>query len=208
MADNTLEHLVLRSSSGVSLNDRFSKVFEAPAPGEVKLEPLVDDPCLDDEVRTVLLRKNGPQQRPTRVAPPGAQQGGGPQPRLLLTRGPRRPGGLGAPLGSAALEDRLLGGRRCPCALWGLRLLSRRHGWAGKVLGARPIRRAGSTPNRWKAQFRRKVPSKEVLDRQLDDYMSKSKRYLDAQLDAYMAQAGDRDADDDDRKLYDSDCAE
>ena len=35
----------------------FSKVFEAPAPGEVKLEPLVDDPCLDDEVRTVLLRK-------------------------------------------------------------------------------------------------------------------------------------------------------
>ena len=47
-----------------------------------------------------------------------------------------------------------------------------------------------------------------MLDRQLDDYMSKSKRYLDAQLDAYMAQAGDRDADDDDRKLYDSDCAE
>ena len=98
-----------------------------------------------------LVPQNGPQQRPTRVAPPGAQQGGGPQPRLLLTRGPRRPGGLGAPLGSAALEDRLLGGRRCPCALWGLRLLSRRHGWAGKVLGARPIRRAGSTPNRTSA---------------------------------------------------------
>ncbi|XP_059909283.1 chromatin target of PRMT1 protein-like isoform X3 [Gadus macrocephalus] len=205
MADNTLEHLVLRSSSGVSLNDRFSKVLEAPAPGEVKLEPLVDDLCLDDEVRTVLLRKTGPQQRPTRGAPPGAQRGGGPRPRVL-TRGRRRPGGLGAPLGSAALEDRVLGGRRCPCALWGLRL-----GWAGEVLGARAIRRAGYTPNRWKAQFRRKVPSKEVLDQQLDDYMSKSKRYLDAQLDAYMAQAGDRhadDEDDDDRKLYDSDCAE
>ncbi|XP_059909282.1 chromatin target of PRMT1 protein-like isoform X2 [Gadus macrocephalus] len=248
MADNTLEHLVLRSSSGVSLNDRFSKVLEAPAPGEVKLEPLVDDLCLDDEVRTVLLRKTGPQQRPTRGAPPGAQRGGGPRPRVL-TRGRRRPGGLGAPLGSAALEDRVLGGRRCPCALWGLRL-----GWAGEVLGARAIRRAGYTPNPlrrrwltmvttgttsvpvqtntwtstnptpvrtnawqpapkqgWKAQFRRKVPSKEVLDQQLDDYMSKSKRYLDAQLDAYMAQAGDRhadDEDDDDRKLYDSDCAE
>ncbi|CAL8354651.1 unnamed protein product [Arctogadus glacialis] len=246
MADNTLDHLVLRSSSGVSLNDRFSKVLEAPAPGEVKLEPLVDDLCLDDEVRTVLPMKNGPQQRLTRVAPPGAQRGGGgPRPRVLTRLG-------GAPLSSAAaLEDRLLGGRRCPCALWGLRLLSRRHGWAGgAVLGARPIRRAGYTPNPlrrrwltmvttgttsvpaqtnawtsanpapvrtnawqqpapkqgWKAQFRRKVPSKEVLDRQLDDYMSKSKRYLDAQLDAYMAQAGDRDdADDDDRKLYDDD---
>ncbi|CAL8249790.1 unnamed protein product [Boreogadus saida] len=242
MADSTLDHLVLRSSSGVYLNHRFSKVLEAPAPSVVKLEPLVDDLCLGDDARTVLSRKNGPlQQRLTRVGPPGAQRGGG-------------RGGLGARLGSAALEDRVLGGRRCPCALWGLRLLSRRHGWApggGKVLGARSIRRAGYTPNPlrrrwltmvttgttsvpaqtnawtstnpsplrtdawqpapkqgWKAQFRRKVPSKEVLDRQLDDYMSKSKRYLDAQLDAYMAQAGDRDADDDDRKLYDSDCAE
>ncbi|KAJ3615397.1 hypothetical protein NHX12_016705 [Muraenolepis orangiensis] len=40
------------------------------------------------------------------------------------------------------------------------------------------------------------VPTKEVLDQQLDDYMSMSKRYLDSQLDAYMALAGYLDGED------------
>ena len=56
--------------------------------------------------------------------------------------------------------------------------------------------------------FKRRVPSKELLDRQLDDYMSMSKTRLDAELDAYMALAGDLNHEDDDRKLYESDCAE
>lgn len=33
--------------------------------------------------------------------------------------------------------------------------------------------------------------TREQLDNQLDDYMSKTKGYLDAELDAYMAQADD-----------------
>ena len=55
---------------------------------------------------------------------------------------------------------------------------------------------------------KRRVLSKELLDRQLDDYMSMSKTRLDAELDAYMALAGDLNHEDDDRKLYESDCAE
>ncbi|KAL0985300.1 hypothetical protein UPYG_G00155200 [Umbra pygmaea] len=36
----------------------------------------------------------------------------------------------------------------------------------------------------------KKIPTKEELDKQLDDYMSMTKRRLDADLDAYMAMAG------------------
>ncbi|CAL8248856.1 unnamed protein product [Lota lota] len=69
-------------------------------------------------------------------------------PRVQLGPRPRR-----LNLDSGPLRGRFLGGRFCPCALWGLRLLSRRYGWAGKMLRARPLERAGFYPNR----FRRRL---------------------------------------------------
>lgn len=35
-----------------------------------------------------------------------------------------------------------------------------------------------------------KIPTKEELDNQLDNYMSMTKSHLDAELDSYMAMAG------------------
>ncbi|XP_038832392.1 chromatin target of PRMT1 protein-like [Salvelinus namaycush] len=42
----------------------------------------------------------------------------------------------------------------------------------------------------WGLGIPEKIPTKEELDNQLDDYMSMTKSHLDAELDSYMAMAG------------------
>ena len=79
------------------------------------------------------------KQRLGRVNP-GVQLGSRPQ-RVSLDS---RPSVLR--LRSGAPDGWFLGRRRCPCALWGLRLASRRYGWAGQVLRARPLKRTGFNP--------------------------------------------------------------
>ncbi|CAL8288109.1 unnamed protein product [Merluccius merluccius] len=176
---------VLRSTSVVTLNDRFSQVLEAPAlvTCEVKREPAV--------VGNHNVLRKSVKQRLGRINP-GVQLGPRPQ-RVSLDS---RPSVLR--LRSGALDGWFLGRRRCPCALWGLRLASRRYGWAGQVLRARPLKRTGFKPKSWFTR-QAEVPTKEKLDQQLDDYMSMSKRHLDAQLDAYRAMAGDQDGEDDEK---------
>ncbi|XP_052002341.1 chromatin target of PRMT1b [Xyrauchen texanus] len=66
------------------------------------------------------------------------------------------------------------------------------------IRGGRAIRKTGNSyvtsvsgtysGCNWTKSYSQPVPSREQLDKQLDEYMSMTKSHLDAELDAYMAQ--------------------
>ncbi|XP_059195001.1 uncharacterized protein LOC131976103 [Centropristis striata] len=56
--------------------------------------------------------------------------------------------------------------------------------------GRTHLRRGGATASRGRGLSRAQVPTRSELDAELDDYMSMSRSRLDAQLDDYMAKAG------------------
>ncbi|KAJ3597372.1 hypothetical protein NHX12_000900 [Muraenolepis orangiensis] len=171
---------------------------QVQAVGRGKQRLYVEGLCLDvEEVenQNILPRKSVKQR--LGICGPGVQRGPSPQ-RVNLDSRPS-----GQILSWAAMEGQFLGGQCCQCGRLGLRLLGQGDGWESHALTARPPRRTSFTPNSLKKGFTRQaqVPTKEVLDQQLDDYMSMSKRYLDSQLDAYMALAGYLDGEDENKWL-------
>ncbi|XP_041649997.1 chromatin target of PRMT1 protein-like isoform X2 [Cheilinus undulatus] len=189
----------LRSTTAVSLNERFSQVIKTQA---VTFDPVVlQQEAGDDAVQVVLLLKREPPtpvHLKTRV--PTLRSDHQARRRSVWTRlswqplarrcSTRRRRGFwsfrkkyrwGARFGSAHRSGGNLRHR-----LGQRRLLKKRN-------FQKPTEGGGASSFRGRNWKRGVVPTKEELDAELDKYMSMSKRRLDEQLDEYMAMAGQAD---------------
>ncbi|KAL2076275.1 hypothetical protein ACEWY4_020071 [Coilia grayii] len=120
----------------------------------------------------------------------GVARGRGGPTRLAVRRGIRQWGGQVSRAGALVSRGARtgLGGRGRGVGARGRGAFAGRGNFAGRG----GVRGRGGARGRGRGWFAgRSTLTREQLDNQLDDYMSKTKGHLDAELDAYMAQAED-----------------
>ncbi|XP_017259827.1 uncharacterized protein LOC108228733 [Kryptolebias marmoratus] len=193
--------LYLRSTSTVSLHERFSQVLMKP---QTRSIPVTSDPS--SLQRRGFLQPARSVKRAVLTLPQRMKQ----QLRKRRSVWAR----LGwQPSGFWSFRNKYRWGAR-PAPTWRrrrnlLRPLGQRRLLQNLTPGRRHVsptlRRGGATTLKGRGFYRKNVPTKKQLDAQLDeymslsrsrldqdldDYMSMSRRHLDAQLDDYMLMAG------------------
>ncbi|XP_034144697.1 chromatin target of PRMT1 protein isoform X2 [Esox lucius] len=185
MTSPTSVKIVLIGTSTASLNERFTTILK-----NKQQEPVDVQVNLQQEASSVANRRLA-RQMENRASVRAALQ----LKSLQLHQGKGDVlDRLGRPMGS------LIRGvtRSRGFAVWGVRRMNRGgFGALGNVQRGFFRGRGEHLSQRGRGWFRgqgmgrpEKIPSKEELDHQLDDYMSMSKARLDADLDSYMAMAG------------------
>ncbi|XP_051235085.1 uncharacterized protein LOC127351518 [Dicentrarchus labrax] len=219
------EQFYLRSTSALSLNERFSQVLVDPLTCS---RTVTFDPVLLQQRRrmcnaasVVLLVKRETSWLPAlQTADPSVRAGQRRRrsvwTRLGWRRATQRPQGFW----SFRNKYRWRAGFTSTASRRGNLLSLRQRGvlmkrniqkvTAGQTQLSLHLQRGGATASRGRGQSKDNVPtrkqldaqldeymsmSKSRLDKQLDDYMSMSKSRLDAQLDEYMSMAGQTDLD-------------
>ncbi|XP_068586083.1 chromatin target of PRMT1 protein-like isoform X2 [Cebidichthys violaceus] len=193
----------LRSTSTVSLNERFSQVLVDQL---IRSRIRTLDPVLQQRMRcgppqVVLLmerERSSPLHLQTRYPSVAVTQrftrrsvwtrlGGQQETRLLSTS---RPPGFWSFMSKYRWTTSFTCRRRgnLQSRLGQRRLLRTRN--IQKQTGRTHLRRGGATVSRRRGLSKGRVPTKQQLDAQLDEYMSTSRSRLDAQLDEYMSMAG------------------
>uniref|UniRef100_A0A2K5D743 Chromatin target of PRMT1 protein C-terminal domain-containing protein n=1 Tax=Aotus nancymaae TaxID=37293 RepID=A0A2K5D743_AOTNA len=206
MAPQSAPKVVLKSTTKMSLNERFTNMLKNKQPTPVNIRALMQqqqqlasarnrrraqqmriDPLSSAWVR-VTSREACPEEDHVGDEPPEPCLGAGCPPRgqnllrggqaVAPRMGSRRGGvrGCGSP-GRGGLGRGAMG--RGGIGGRGRGMI----GWGRGGFGGR-----GRGHGRGRGALARPVLTKEQLDNQLDAYMSKTKGHLDAELDAYMAQ--------------------
>ncbi|XP_070259569.1 chromatin target of PRMT1 protein-like isoform X2 [Myotis yumanensis] len=193
MAAQSAPKVVLKSTTKMSLNERFTNMLKNQQPMPVNIRASMQQQQQLASARNRRLAQHM-ENRPSVQAALKLKQSlkqrlgkSNIQARLgrpigALARGAIRVRGLpiiqsglprGGPRGGCATGTLLRGGMSLP----GRGMIGRgRGGFGGRGRG------------RGRGAFARPALTKEQLDNQLDAYMSKTKGHLDAELDAYMAQ--------------------
>ncbi|NXS60595.1 CHTOP protein, partial [Brachypteracias leptosomus] len=198
MAAQSAPKVVLKSTTKMSLNERFTNMLKNKQPMPVNIRATMQQQQQLASARNRRLAQQM-ENRPSvqaalklkqkslkqRLGKSNIQARLG-RPAGALARGAM--GGRGLAMGQRGLpRGAMRGGRGARALLRGgipLRGGSRR-GMAGRGRGGFGGRGRGRGRGRGSA---RPALTKEQLDNQLDAYMSKTKGHLDAELDAYMAQ--------------------
>ncbi|NXC22191.1 CHTOP protein, partial [Corythaeola cristata] len=198
MAAQSAPKVVLKSTTKMSLNERFTNMLKNKQPMPVNIRATMQQQQQLASARNRRLAQQM-ENRPSvqaalklkqkslkqRLGKSNIQARLG-RPAGALARGAM--GGRGLSMGQRGLpRGAMRGGRGARALLRGgipLRGESRR-GMAGRGRGGFGGRGRGRGRGRGSA---RPALTKEQLDNQLDAYMSKTKGHLDAELDAYMAQ--------------------
>uniref|UniRef100_A0A3P9J7M0 Chromatin target of PRMT1 protein C-terminal domain-containing protein n=2 Tax=Oryzias latipes TaxID=8090 RepID=A0A3P9J7M0_ORYLA len=193
MSAASSQKVILKSTTKVSLNERFTNMLKNKQPPVVSIRATMQQQHLASarnrrlaqqmenrpSVQAALNHKQqslkqrlGKSSIQARLGRPmGTLMRGGPGGRGgirgMMARGGLRGGGRGGLMGGALFSLRGRGGIRG------------RGGFPGRGGRGRGRGRGVGRP----------VVTREQLDNQLDAYMSKTKGHLDAELDAYMAQA-------------------
>uniref|UniRef100_A0A3Q4HSG1 Chromatin target of PRMT1a n=1 Tax=Neolamprologus brichardi TaxID=32507 RepID=A0A3Q4HSG1_NEOBR len=181
------QKVVLKSTTKVSLNERFTNMLKNKQPTAVSIRATMQQQHLASARNRRLAQQmeNRPsvQSLKQRLGKSNIQARLGRPVGALMRGGP--PGGRGGMRGMnrGGLRGRGRGGvmrgalslRGGPMRGRGRGGLRGRGGFAGRRGRGRGVGRPAVT--------------REQLDNQLDAYMSKTKGHLDAELDAYMAQA-------------------
>ncbi|NXJ85244.1 CHTOP protein, partial [Trogon melanurus] len=206
MAAQSAPKVVLKSTTKMSLNERFTNMLKNKQPMPVNIRATMQQQQQLASARNRRLAQqmeNRPSvQAALKLKQKSLKQRLGKsniQARLGRPAGPLARGamgGRGLSMGQRGLpRGAMRGGRgarallrggvplRGRCRAQTRRLLSR--GMAGRGRGGFGGRGRGRGRGRGSA---RPALTKEQLDNQLDAYMSKTKGHLDAELDAYMAQ--------------------
>uniref|UniRef100_A0A8C3UL47 Chromatin target of PRMT1 n=1 Tax=Catharus ustulatus TaxID=91951 RepID=A0A8C3UL47_CATUS len=192
MAAQSAPKVVLKSTTKMSLNERFTNMLKNKQPMPVNIRATMQQQQLASarnrrlaqqmenrpSVQAALKLKQSLKQR---LGKSNIQARLG-RPAGTLARGAL--GGRGLALGQRGMPRGALRGRGARAMLRGGVTL-RGRGMAGRGRGGFGGRGRGRGRGRGSA---RPALTKEQLDNQLDAYMSKTKGHLDAELDAYMAQ--------------------
>ncbi|KAF3834450.1 hypothetical protein F7725_025654 [Dissostichus mawsoni] len=215
MSAPSSQKVVLKSTTKVSLNERFTNMLKNKQPAAVSIRATMQQQHLASARNRRLAQQmenrpsvqaalNHKQSLKQRLGKSNIQARLG-RPVGALMRG-GAPGGRGGMRGMnrGGLRGRARGGiMRGALSLRGKRVAStggpmRGRGSAGRLAMRRAGRRGGlrgrggfagrGGRGRGRGVDRQSV-TREQLDNQLDAYMSKTKGHLDAELDAYMAQA-------------------
>nr|KAF6396438.1 chromatin target of PRMT1 [Rousettus aegyptiacus] len=202
MAAQSAPKVVLKSTTKMSLNERFTNMLKNKQPMPVTIRASMQQQQQLASARNRRLAQQM-ENRPSVQAALKLKQKSLKQ-RLGKSNIQAR---LGRPIG--ALARGAIGGRGLPIIQRGLPRGGLRGGRAARTLlrGGMPLRgqnllrggravaprmglRRGGVRGRGRGRgaLARPVLTKEQLDNQLDAYMSKTKGHLDAELDAYMAQ--------------------
>lgn len=173
MAAQSAPKVVLKSTTKMSLNERFTNMLKNKQPMPVNIRASMQQQQQLASARNRRLAQQM-ENRPSVQAALKLKQKSLKQ-RLGKSNIQAR---LGRPIGTLARGA--IGGRGLPIIQRGLPRGGLRGGRATRTLlrGGMSLRGALTRP----------VLTKEQLDNQLDAYMSKTKGHLDAELDAYMAQ--------------------
>ncbi|XP_016285846.1 chromatin target of PRMT1 protein isoform X7 [Monodelphis domestica] len=196
MAAQSAPKVVLKSTTKMSLNERFTNMLKNKQPMPVNIRATMQQQQQLASARNRRLAQqmeNRPSvQAALKLKQKSLKQRLGKsniQARLGRPTGPLARGavgGRGLPMGQRGLPrgGGLRGGRATRALLRGGMSL-RGRGMVGRGRGGFGGRGRGRGRGRGSA---RPALTKEQLDNQLDAYMSKTKGHLDAELDAYMAQ--------------------
>ncbi|NWS63190.1 CHTOP protein, partial [Chunga burmeisteri] len=198
MAAQSAPKVVLKSTTKMSLNERFTNMLKNKQPMPVNIRATMQQQQQLASARNRRLAQqmeNRPSvQAALKLKQKSLKQRLGKsniQARLGRPAGPLARGamgGRGLSMGQRGLPRGAMRGGRGARALLrgGVPLRGRyRRGMAGRGRGGFGGRGRGRGRGRGSA---RPALTKEQLDNQLDAYMSKTKGHLDAELDAYMAQ--------------------
>ncbi|NXT54535.1 CHTOP protein, partial [Pluvianellus socialis] len=213
MAAQSAPKVVLKSTTKMSLNERFTNMLKNKQPMPVNIRATMQQQQQLASARNRRLAQqmeNRPSvQAALKLKQKSLKQRLGKsniQARLGRPAGPLARGamgGRGLSMGQRGLPRGAMRGGRGARALLrgGIPLRGQYHGSAGAALAAAtpPFCRGmagrgrGGFGGRGRGRGRgrgsaRPALTKEQLDNQLDAYMSKTKGHLDAELDAYMAQ--------------------
>ncbi|XP_015996781.1 chromatin target of PRMT1 protein isoform X6 [Rousettus aegyptiacus] len=195
MAAQSAPKVVLKSTTKMSLNERFTNMLKNKQPMPVTIRASMQQQQQLASARNRRLAQQM-ENRPSVQAALKLKQSL--KQRLGKSNIQAR---LGRPIG--ALARGAIGGRGLPIIQRGLPRGGLRGGRAARTLlrGGMPLRGRGMIGRgrggfggrgrgrgRGRGALARPVLTKEQLDNQLDAYMSKTKGHLDAELDAYMAQ--------------------
>nr|KAF6315915.1 chromatin target of PRMT1 [Pipistrellus kuhlii] len=196
MAAQSAPKVVLKSTTKMSLNERFTNMLKNKQPMPVNIRASMQQQQQLASARNRRLAQQM-ENRPSVQAALKLKQKSLKQ-RLGKSNIQAR---LGRPIG--ALARGAVGGRGLPMIQRGLPRGGLRGGRATRTLlrGGMSLRGRGMIGRgrggfggrgrgrgRGRGALTRPVLTKEQLDNQLDAYMSKTKGHLDAELDAYMAQ--------------------
>uniref|UniRef100_A0A8D0GDB9 Chromatin target of PRMT1 n=1 Tax=Sphenodon punctatus TaxID=8508 RepID=A0A8D0GDB9_SPHPU len=193
MAAPSAPKVVLKSTTKMSLNERFTNMLKNKQPMPVNIRATMQQQQLASarnrrlaqqmenrpSVQAALKLKQSLKQR---LGKSNIQARLG-RPAGLLARGAM--GGRGLPMGQRGLPRGAMRGGRGARGLLRGGIPLRGRGMAGRGRGGFGGRGRGRGRGRGAT---RPALTKEQLDNQLDAYMSKTKGHLDAELDAYMAQ--------------------
>ncbi|KAL6068742.1 hypothetical protein STEG23_029905 [Scotinomys teguina] len=195
MAAQSAPKVVLKSTTKMSLNERFTNMLKNKQPMPVNIRASMQQQQQLASARNRRLAQQM-ENRPSVQAALKLKQSL--KQRLGKSNIQAR---LGRPIG--ALARGAIGGRGLPIIQRGLPRGGLRGGRATRTLlrGGMSLRGRGMIGRgrggfggrgrgrgRGRGALTRPVLTKEQLDNQLDAYMSKTKGHLDAELDAYMAQ--------------------
>uniref|UniRef100_A0A670ZQN4 Chromatin target of PRMT1 protein C-terminal domain-containing protein n=1 Tax=Pseudonaja textilis TaxID=8673 RepID=A0A670ZQN4_PSETE len=191
MAAQSAPKVVLKSTSKMSLNERFTNMLKNKQPIPVNIRATMQQQQLASARNRRLAQQmeNRPSVQAALKLKQSLKQRLGKsniQARLgrpALARGAF--GGRGLPMGQRGLARGALRGGRGARGLLRGGIPLRGRGMAGRARGGFGGRGRGRGRGRG---ITRPALTKEQLDNQLDAYMSKTKGHLDAELDAYMAQ--------------------
>ncbi|XP_023614961.1 chromatin target of PRMT1 protein isoform X7 [Myotis lucifugus] len=191
MAAQSAPKVVLKSTTKMSLNERFTNMLKNKQPMPVNIRASMQQQQQLASARNRRLAQQM-ENRPSVQAALKLKQSL--KQRLGKSNIQAR---LGRPIGTLARGA--IGGRGLPLIQRGLPRGGLRGGRATRTLlrGGMSLRGRGMIGRgrggfggrgRGRGALTRPVLTKEQLDNQLDAYMSKTKGHLDAELDAYMAQ--------------------
>ncbi|NXE57376.1 CHTOP protein, partial [Casuarius casuarius] len=195
MAAQSAPKVVLKSTTKMSLNERFTNMLKNKQPMPVNIRATMQQQQQLASARNRRLAQqmeNRPSvQAALKLKQKSLKQRLGKsniQARLGRPAGPLARGamgGRGISMGQRGLPRGAMRGGRGARALLRGGIPLRGRGMAGRGRGGFGGRGRGRGRGRGSA---RPALTKEQLDNQLDAYMSKTKGHLDAELDAYMAQ--------------------
>ncbi|XP_010563883.1 PREDICTED: chromatin target of PRMT1 protein isoform X3 [Haliaeetus leucocephalus] len=195
MAAQSAPKVVLKSTTKMSLNERFTNMLKNKQPMPVNIRATMQQQQQLASARNRRLAQqmeNRPSvQAALKLKQKSLKQRLGKsniQARLGRPAGPLARGamgGRGLSMGQRGLPRGAMRGGRGARALLRGGVSLRGRGMTGRGRGGFGGRGRGRGRGRGSA---RPALTKEQLDNQLDAYMSKTKGHLDAELDAYMAQ--------------------
>ncbi|XP_039266714.2 uncharacterized protein LOC120342097 [Styela clava] len=202
MASNPPAKIVLKSSTKVSLNDRFSTIMKTQRTTSQTVRAQMSNERMASEKNRRLAQQmerrpavaaaldNKPVSIRDRLGSPPARgrrgiRGGRFQSRGQFVRGGRGRGGFPSPRGNSLNRGRNPGRRGFIRPTRTGR--GRGTGMRGRGRGISRGRGRGGRQGRGGAN-RREPADKDKLDEQLDSYMTKTKGAMNAELDSYMAE--------------------